>query len=110
MNRKNKEEARLEITYYPLSSGRWRWWICLSIATAGPARRRSIHGWPWSRRLRLACSRMPAGMGISRRRRRTFKNYVTNGRKATLIGNDVRTSFKRIIPSLGRLGLRGPRH
>ena len=42
--------------------------------------------------------------------RKTLEDYVTNERKATLIGNDVRTSLKRIIPFLGRLGLNGLRH
>ena len=28
-------------------------------------------------------------------------NYAANGRKATPIGNNVRTSLKRIVPSLG---------
>ena len=28
-------------------------------------------------------------------------NYAANGRKATYVGNNVRTSLKRIVPSLG---------
>lgn len=89
----------MKITYSPLRSCKWRWWSCHSFATAGPARRRSIHGWPWSGR-----------PGLAYRRRRTLKNYFTNRRKATLIGNYIKTSLRRIITSLGRLGLDGLRH
>ena len=49
-------------------------------------------------------------MGTSKRRRRILKDYVTNGRKTTLIGNNVGTSLRRIIASLGRLGLSGMRY
>ena len=58
----------------------------------------------------LACNRALAGMGEGRRKRRALKNYVANRGKATLIRNDVKTSLRRIIPSLGKFGLSGPRH
>ena len=64
----------------------------------------------WSRRLGFACSRVPARAGTSRREKKTLKNYITDERKTTLAGNDVRASLRRIIPFLGRLRLGGPRH
>ena len=76
----------------------------------GLAGRKSIHGWPWSGGLRLACSRTPTGASTSRRRRKALKDYVDNGRKATPIWNNVKTSLRGIIPSLGRLRLGGLRH
>ena len=115
---KMKKRQSLEIIYSPLGSCRWSQWRYFSLAAVGLARRRSIHGWPWSGRLRLACSRAPVGKGTSRGwrrtlkdyRRKTLEDYVTNKRKATLIGNDVRTSLRRISPSLGRLRLSRPRY
>ena len=76
----------------------------------GPARRRSIHGWPWSERLRLAYHRTSTETSTSKKRWRAFKNYVSNKGKTSLIRNKIRTSLKRVITSLGRLGLVGLRH
>ena len=76
----------------------------------GPVGRGSIYGWPWSSRLVLACSRALVGMSTSRRRRRALKDYITHGRKAALIGNNVGTSLERVITSLGRLRLGGLSH
>ena len=109
-NKKKNEEARLEITYSPLSSGKRRWWRCLPLTALGPVGRGSICGWPWSSRLVLACNRALVGMSTSRRRRRALKDYITHGRKAALIGNNVGTSLERVITSLGRLRLSGLSH
>ncbi|KAM3690342.1 hypothetical protein ACB098_09G117400 [Castanea mollissima] len=49
-------------------------------------------------------------MSTSRKGRRTLKDYTAYGRKTTLIGNNIRISLKKVITSLGRLGLGGPRH
>ena len=70
----------------------------------------NIHGWPYNRGLRLACSRTPIRTNVSKWRRRALKDYVANGRNATLIGNDVRTGLRRIIFSFGIFRLSGLRH
>jgi len=80
-----------------------------SFTATGPTKRRNIHGWPWSKRLRLSCSRTPAGMSTSKRRRRAFENYAADRGKASLIWNKTRTSLERVITSLGKLRLGVPR-
>lgn len=74
------------------------------------ARRRSIHGWLWCRRLRSTCNRTPAGTGMSRRRERAFKDYIAERGKASLIWDDIRTSFRKIITFFGRLRLDSSRN
>ena len=105
MNKKKWKRSKVRDNNSPLSGGRQRWWRCLPLATLGLVSRMSICGWLWSRRLGLACHMAPTGMGTSKRGRRTLNNYITNGRKTALIGNNVRASLRRIITSLGRLGL-----
>ena len=68
----DEDEEKLEIRYFPLSSGGCRRRRCLPLAASGSARRRSISRWPQSSRHRLACSRASVGTGTSRRRRRAL--------------------------------------
>ena len=59
---------------------------------------------------RLACSRTPTRTGTSKRRRRALKNYIADGREASLIWDKIRASLRRVITSLSKLRLSGPRH